>query len=71
MQAPDPESAESRAYTHGLYRRCIPVLELTHNHGTETDAAFAHKNGNEEGRRGFGHIGFLVPDVYAAYNSAL
>jgi lactoylglutathione lyase len=43
-----------------------PVLELTHNHGTEADAAFRYSNGNEEGRQGFGHIGFLVDDVYAA-----
>ena len=43
-----------------------PVLELTHNHGTEKDEDFKHFNGNEEGRQGFGHIGFLVDDVYAA-----
>jgi lactoylglutathione lyase len=43
-----------------------PVLELTHNHGTETDNDFKHYNGNEDGRQGFGHIGFLVDDVYAA-----
>jgi lactoylglutathione lyase len=43
-----------------------PVLELTHNHGTETDESFKHYNGNEEGRQGFGHVGFLVDDVYKA-----
>jgi lactoylglutathione lyase len=43
-----------------------PVLELTHNHGTESSADFRHYNGNEDGRQGFGHIGFLVDDVYAA-----
>jgi lactoylglutathione lyase len=43
-----------------------PVLELTHNHGTEKDDAFQLYNGNEEGRQGFGHIGFLVNDVYEA-----
>jgi lactoylglutathione lyase len=43
-----------------------PVLELTHNHGTEQDESFRHYNGNEEGRPGFGHIGFLVDDVYTA-----
>lgn len=43
-----------------------PVLELTHNHGTESDDSFKHNNGNEEGKQGFGHIGFLVDDVYAA-----
>ncbi|KAL9182858.1 hypothetical protein ACHAXT_004137 [Thalassiosira profunda] len=43
-----------------------PILELTHNHGTEKDEGFKHYNGNEEGRQGFGHIGFVVDDVYAA-----
>eukprot|EP00586_Coscinodiscus_wailesii_P012161 CAMPEP_0172501350 /NCGR_PEP_ID=MMETSP1066-20121228/148826_1 /TAXON_ID=671091 /ORGANISM="Coscinodiscus wailesii, Strain CCMP2513" /LENGTH=332 /DNA_ID=CAMNT_0013276085 /DNA_START=158 /DNA_END=1156 /DNA_ORIENTATION=- len=46
-----------------------PVLELTHNHGTENDEAFKHYNGNEDGRQGFGHIGFLVDDVYKACDS--
>ncbi|CAK9029217.1 Lactoylglutathione lyase (Aldoketomutase) (Glyoxalase I) (Glx I) (Ketone-aldehyde mutase) (Methylglyoxalase) (S-D-lactoylglutathione methylglyoxal lyase) [Durusdinium trenchii] len=41
-----------------------PVLELTHNHGTENDADFQHYNGNEAERKGFGHVGFLVDDVY-------
>ena len=41
------------------------VLELTHNHGTETNPAFAYHNGNSE-PRGFGHIGLAVPDVEAA-----
>ena len=64
--APPPGSAEARAFVQEqLYPRRVPILELTHNHGTEADPAFAHTNGNEEGRRGFGHIGFLVPDVYA------
>lgn len=43
-----------------------PCLELTHNHGTESDDNFQHYNGNEEGRQGFGHVGFLVDDVYKA-----
>eukprot|EP00586_Coscinodiscus_wailesii_P014091 CAMPEP_0172502670 /NCGR_PEP_ID=MMETSP1066-20121228/161814_1 /TAXON_ID=671091 /ORGANISM="Coscinodiscus wailesii, Strain CCMP2513" /LENGTH=336 /DNA_ID=CAMNT_0013278007 /DNA_START=113 /DNA_END=1123 /DNA_ORIENTATION=+ len=46
-----------------------PVLELTHNHGTEEDDTFKHYNGNEDGRQGFGHIGFLVDDVYEACDS--
>ncbi|CAJ1946301.1 unnamed protein product [Cylindrotheca closterium] len=43
-----------------------PVLELTHNHGTESDDSFKHFTGNEDERKGFGHIGFLVDDVYKA-----
>lgn len=43
-----------------------PVLELTHNHGTETQADFRHSNGNEPDKPGFGHIGFLCDDVYQA-----
>ena len=54
---------ESRAQ---LGAKFGPVLELTHNHGTENDEDFKHNNGNEEGKQGFGHIGFLVNDVYEA-----
>jgi lactoylglutathione lyase len=43
-----------------------PVLELTHNHGTEKDDDFKYYTGNEDERKGFGHIGFLVDDVYKA-----
>jgi len=39
-----------------------PVLELTHNHGTETDPDFSYHNGNAE-PKGYGHIGFLVDDL--------
>jgi catechol 2,3-dioxygenase-like lactoylglutathione lyase family enzyme len=45
-----------------------PVLELTHNHGTENDDDFKHFNGNEQDRQGFGHIGFLVDDVNKGKN---
>lgn len=46
-----------------------PSLELTHNHGTEDDKDINYFNGNEEGRQGFGRIGFLVDDVYKACDS--
>ncbi|GAB5357993.1 hypothetical protein AAMO2058_000421100 [Amorphochlora amoebiformis] len=42
-----------------------PVLELTHNHGTETNPEFSYSNGNENGKKGFGHVGFLVDDVFS------
>ena len=41
------------------------LLELTHNHGTETDVEFSYHDGNAE-PQGFGHIGISVPDVYQA-----
>ena len=59
----DPTSADAAEKVSTLFQ---PVLELTHNHGTENDPDFKHYNGNEEGRQGFGHIGFLVDDVYKA-----
>lgn len=41
------------------------VLELTHNHGTETEQGAVYHNGNSE-PRGFGHICISVPDIVAA-----
>lgn len=39
------------------------TLELTHNWGTESDPNFTpYHNGNSD-PRGYGHIGFMVPDV--------
>ena len=49
--------------TQNLYPKSIPVLELTHNHGTESQDGFRHHSGNEEPNKGFGHIGFLVDDL--------
>lgn len=43
-----------------------PVLELTHNHGTEEREDFKYHNGNDQDLgqlRGFGHIGYLVDDL--------
>ncbi len=39
------------------------MLELTHNWGTENDADCKYHDGNSE-PKGFGHLGFTVPDVY-------
>lgn len=48
-----------------------PVLELTHNHGTESKPEFHYHNGNdnteeEKQGRGYGHIGYLVDDLEQA-----
>jgi len=42
-----------------------PILELTHNHGTEKDPNFSYHSGNED-PKGFGHTGFLVDDLQGA-----
>ncbi len=43
------------------------MLELTHNHGTESDASFAgYASGNDEPGKGYGHIAITVEDVQAA-----
>lgn len=41
------------------------TVELTHNWGTESNPDQAYHDGNSD-PRGFGHIGIMVPDVYAA-----
>lgn len=45
------------------------MIELTHNHGTESNPDFSYHNGNDDDKgqlRGFGHVGFLVDDLEAA-----
>ncbi|KAK7677522.1 hypothetical protein QCA50_019528 [Cerrena zonata] len=43
------------------------VLELTHNHGTESDPNFqGYASGNSDPGRGFGHIAITVPDIQKA-----
>jgi lactoylglutathione lyase len=62
---PDPASDEARVW---MVTRDMAVLELTHNHGTEApDSTYRYCDGNgaEYPLRGFGHIGFLVPDLDA------
>ncbi|KAI9500658.1 lactoylglutathione lyase [Coemansia spiralis] len=41
------------------------VLELTHNHGTESDEAFAYNTGNGD-VGGYGHIAITVDNLQAA-----
>jgi len=55
----EPESDEAFSYLNQID---ATVLELTHNHGTETDPDFKHHNGNSD-PRGFGHTGFIVDDL--------
>ena len=55
------DDAARKAWVAGLQG----VLELTHNHGTETQDGPVYHDGNSE-PRGFGHICITVPDVRAA-----
>eukprot|EP01090_Pellita_catalonica_P008714 TRINITY_DN19796_c0_g1_i1.p1 TRINITY_DN19796_c0_g1~~TRINITY_DN19796_c0_g1_i1.p1 ORF type:complete len:316 (-),score=63.32 TRINITY_DN19796_c0_g1_i1:48-995(-) len=59
---PDPTTEAARDYIKDMWN---PVLELTHNHGTEDDDKFSYHNGNTD-PKGFSHIGFLVDDVASA-----
>lgn len=59
---PDPESKEASEFVSSLWQ---PVLEFTHNHGTEKNEAFQVHTGNSAPAQGFGHIGFLVDDLVA------
>ncbi|KNC80468.1 hypothetical protein SARC_07171 [Sphaeroforma arctica JP610] len=66
--APKPGTPEAKEFrAKGEYGCC---LELTHNHGTEDDANFSYHNGNTD-PRGFGHVGFLLDDVYAKTDEML
>src|SRR3546814_3927597 len=57
-----PDGDEDR---HQWLARQRGVLELTHNHGTESQPGPVYHDGNSE-PRGFGHICVSVPDVRAA-----
>ena len=53
LTVPDPTTdAGSKFVREVLYPAGVPVLELTHNHGTEKDEGFVHYNGNTEPRKG-------------------
>uniref|UniRef100_A0A0G4FYH8 lactoylglutathione lyase n=1 Tax=Chromera velia CCMP2878 TaxID=1169474 RepID=A0A0G4FYH8_9ALVE len=58
----DLEGEDAREFCKCLWQ---PVLELTHNHGTEKDEEFKYHNGNDK-PQGFGHTGFLVDDLEKA-----
>jgi lactoylglutathione lyase len=62
----DPASVPADALARKAWIANQPgVLELTHNHGTETEAGAVYHDGNRD-PRGFGHICITVPDVVAA-----
>lgn len=62
----DKASIPNEARARRIWMKGIAgVLELTHNHGTETDPEFAYHDGNTE-PRGFGHICVSVPDIHQA-----
>jgi len=60
--ASDPQNPD--AASEAMRGSPLPILELTHNHGTENDPDFSYHNGNTE-PKGFGHLGFLVEDINA------
>ncbi|KAI0338249.1 glyoxalase I [Trametopsis cervina] len=61
-EAVDPEGSLDQKNNALVNRE--GVLELTHNHGTESDPDFAgYASGNSEPGRGFGHIAISVPDL--------
>lgn len=52
---------------HGVARSAREgILELTHNHGSETDADFSVSSGNTEPHLGFAHICISVDNLQAA-----
>ncbi|MBB4632660.1 lactoylglutathione lyase [Sphingosinicella soli] len=63
--ADGPVPADPNARAAYVFNRPA-MLELTHNWGTESDAAFAGYHSGNADPRGFGHIGITVPDVDAA-----
>lgn len=59
----DKNSSEGHEYMKHTF---APVIELTHNHGTENKPDFKYHNGNDQDQgqlRGFGHTGFLVDNL--------
>jgi lactoylglutathione lyase len=65
-----PEDRTGAAAREFVKRLWQPVLELTHNHGTESDDSFQVHTGNGDPAewQGFGHIGFLVDNLEQCCN---
>lgn len=60
------EDFSAKSDLRGAVARLEGVLELTHNHGTESLAETPYINGNQEPHRGFGHICISVPNIQEA-----
>lgn len=61
----DPKSSEAKEYMNSISGT---LLELTHNHGTESDDSLKYHSGNED-PKGFQHLGFLCDDLEARCES--
>ena len=66
--APTPGTDEAAKFVNS---RRQPVLELTHNHGTEEQADFKYNNGSEAGRQGFTNLLFTVDNAEALQTQLL
>ena len=63
MLSPDPHlSRAETAKWLWQFRAC--TIELTHNWGTESAKESMYVNGNSKPNRGFGHLSFIVSDIY-------
>lgn len=63
---PDDAPIPDDDATRRVWMAGIPgVLELTHNHGSETQPGAVYHDGNSD-PRGFGHICISVPDIHSA-----
>jgi lactoylglutathione lyase len=62
----EPHQQNTISFSFSLFQ-LSGVLELTHNHGTESDPNFqGYANGNSDPGRGFGHIAITVDNIESA-----